>query len=283
LANFDFDQAEGLRRMLAGPKQRVVTFLSGSEQEDRGAMLVNLCASLSHAGSDVLLVDACGHANGVASRLGVAKGGALLNVARQECGLNQVVRAVPQGFNVAALAEHPLRAKYMGNAELRRLANTFDVLVKQSSGIVVVDGELDEENRFPVAAMGDNDIVVQVSNSAISIKAAYSLIKRMSQELGRRPFGLLVTGANESEAKLVYDNMAQATSRYLAVKLISMGSVPADEYVSKAARLGRAVIDAYPLAGASIAYRRLAGRLSLSGTPSMKRSYSLNHSSHVGT
>ncbi len=282
MANFDFDQAEGLRRMLAGPKPRIVTFLSGSEQEDRGAMLVNLCASLSHAGSDVLLVDACGHATGVASRLGVAKGGALLNVARQECGLNQVVRAVPQGFNVVAMADHPLRTKYMSSADARRLANTFDVLVKQS-GIVVVDGELDDDNSFPVAAMSDNDIVVQVSNSAISIKAAYSLIKRMSLELGRRPFGLLVTGANESEAKLVYDNMAQATSRYLAVKLISMGSVPADEFVSKAARLGRAVIDAYPLAGASVAYRRLAGRLSLSSTPHLKRSYSLNHSSHVGT
>lgn len=282
MANFDFDQAEGLRRMLAGPKPRIVTFLSGSEQEDRGAMLVNLCASLAHAGSDVVLVDACGHANGVAARLGVAYGGSLLNVARQECGLNQVVRAVPQGFNVVALAPKPVRAKYLARDDARRLANTFDVLVKQS-GIVVVDGELDEDYAFPIAAMADNDIVIQVSNSAISIKAAYSLIKNISLEIGRRPFGLLVTGANEHDAKLVYDNMAQATSRYLALQLISMGSVPADEFVSKAARLGRAVIDAYPLAGASVAYRRLAGRLSLSGVSSMKRSFTLNHSSHVGT
>jgi flagellar biosynthesis protein FlhG len=44
-----------------------------------------------------------------------------------------------------------------------------------------------------------------------------------------------------------------------------MGSVPADEYLQRAARLGRAVVDAFPLAGASVAFRQLAGRLALAG------------------
>jgi flagellar biosynthesis protein FlhG len=58
LANFDFDQAEGLRRMLAGPKPRIVTFLSATPEDDKGAMLVNLGASLARAGNDVMIVDA---------------------------------------------------------------------------------------------------------------------------------------------------------------------------------------------------------------------------------
>src|SRR3954462_12229132 len=103
LASFDFDQAEGLRRMLAGPKPRIVTFLSATPQDDKGAMLVNLGASLARAGNDVLLVDACASAHGVASRLGVDGGASLLNVARQECGLNQVIHQVPQGFAVASM------------------------------------------------------------------------------------------------------------------------------------------------------------------------------------
>jgi flagellar biosynthesis protein FlhG len=44
LANFNFDQAEGLRRMLAGPQPRIVTFLSATPQDDKGSMLVNLGA-----------------------------------------------------------------------------------------------------------------------------------------------------------------------------------------------------------------------------------------------
>ena len=260
MANFDFDQAEGLRRMLAGPKPRIVTFLCATPEEDKGAMLVNLAASMSRAGNDVLLVDACQREYGISRRLGVDRSPSLVDVARQTCGLNQVIQPVPQGFSVARMAR---RGEWPTLDESRRLANTFDVLVKQS-GIVMVDGELGEGETFPVPVMESSEIVVQVGTSAASIKAGYALIKRLSLQFGRRPFGVLVTGASEAEARVVFDNMASAASRYLAVQLTSMGSVPADEYLHRAARLGRAVVDAFPLAGASVAFRRLAGRFALS-------------------
>jgi flagellar biosynthesis protein FlhG len=314
LASFDFDQAEGLRRMLAGPKPRIVTFLSATPADDKGAMLVNLGASLARAGNDVLIVDACEREYGVAQRLGVDRGDSLLQVARQECALNQVIHPVPQGFGVATLArdtrglktvvpakagthaEHayPQRSRVTVQAssawvpasagttsaeDARRLANTFEVMVKQT-GIVIVDGEFTPDGAFPLPAMANSEIVVQVSTSATSITNAYALIKRLSQQLGRRPFGILVTGATEDEAKVVYDNMATAATRYLAVTLTSMGSVPADEYLQRAARLGRAVVDAFPLAGASVAFRRLAGRFALPPRPQLGRQ---GGSAHFGT
>lgn len=270
MANFDFDQAEGLRRMLAGPQPRIVTFLSACPQDDKGAMLINLGASLARAGNDVLIVDACHTEYGVAQRLGVAHGASLLQVARQECALNEVVRQVPQGFAVTTMQRGRAGAGTGtgsgGAAEARRLAKSFDVLVKQT-GLVIVDGEFGADDSFPVPIMDSAEIVVQVGTSAASITAAYSLIKRLSQQLGRRPFGVLVTGATEAEAKVVYDNMCSAASRYLAVQLTSMGSVPADEYLHRAARLGRAVVDAFPLAGASVAFRQLAGRFARAGMP----------------
>lgn len=269
LANFDFDQAEGLRRMLAGPQPRVMTFLSATPQDDKGAMLVNLGASLAYGGNEVLLVDASGGSEGVAARLGLAHGASVRDVARQRCALNQVIHQVPQGFGVTHLGarNHLMDSMDYGSEEADRLARTFEAMARQS-GIVLVDGVMAQEGAcFPVPLMASADIVVQVSTSAASITAAYSLIKRLSQELGRRPFGILVTGASEVEAKVVYDNMAQAASRYLAVKLTSMGSVPADEYLHRAARLGRSVVDAFPLAGASVAFRGLAERLARSAAP----------------
>jgi len=262
LASFDFDQAEGLRRMLAGPQPRIVTFLSATPSDDKGAMLVNLGASLSQAGNEVLIVDACQREVGVARRLEMERHVSLLQVARQECALNQVVQTAPQGFNVALLARDGQAAAHADEA--RRLAKAFDVLVKKQGGIVIVDGELQRDGSFAVPQLADSEIVVQVSTSATSITNAYGLIKRLSQEFGRRPFGILVTGASEAEAKVVYDNMATAASRYLAVTLTSMGSVPADEYLHRAARLGRSVVDAFPLAGASVAFRALAGRFARS-------------------
>jgi len=269
LASFDFDQAEGLRRMLSGPKPRIVTFLSATPSDDKGAMLVNLGASLAQSGNDVMIVDACERDYGVAQRLGVDRGPSLLQVARQECALNQVIHPVPQGFSVTSMMRGAQlgQMSLMGANEARRLAKTFDVLVKQAGSIVMVDGEFSEEGSFPVPIMASSEIVVQVSTSATSITNAYALIKRLSQHLGRRPFGILVTGATEAEATVVYDNMSSAATRYLAVTLTSMGSVPADEYLHRAARLGRAVVDAFPLAGASVAFRRLAGRFARTGVP----------------
>jgi flagellar biosynthesis protein FlhG len=263
LANFDFDQAEGLRRMLAGPKPRIVTFLSATPQDDKGAMLVNLAASLARSGNEVMLVDATETEYGVAERLGVERGASLLQVARQECALNQVINPVPQGFGVVSLKR--ASARIAAGDETRRLAKSFDVLVKQTGSIIMVDGEFSDSDSFPLPIMGNSEIVIQVGASAQSITAAYGLLKRLALSFGRRNYGLLVTGASEAEARVVYANMASAASKYLAVQLTSMGSVPADEYLHRAARLGRAVVDAFPLAGASVAFRRLAGRFALTG------------------
>jgi flagellar biosynthesis protein FlhG len=262
LASFDFDQAEGLRRMLAGPKPRIVSFLSATPDEEKSAMLMNLGASLARAGSDVLLLDANSSTRGIASRLDGIRGATLMEVARQERALNEVVQTMPQGFCIALLTRGATRAGMQDATQTLRMANTFDVLAKQKD-VIMVDAELGADDTLPIPAMSSGEIVVQVSTTAASIKLAYAIIKRLNSQLGRRPFGVLVTGASDKEAQVIYENMAQAASRYLAVQLNSMGSVPADEHLKRAAYLGRPVVDAFPLAGASVAFRRLAERFAL--------------------
>jgi flagellar biosynthesis protein FlhG len=263
LASFDFDQAEGLRRMLAGPKPRVYTFLSAASPEEKGTMLVNLGASLVQAGRDVLLVDASLASEGIASRLNALRGATLTQVARQERTLEDVIQQMPQGFGVAALKRGPQRSAVKDAELAKRMDDAFGQLAMRAD-IVVVDAELDKEDSLAIPALNETGIVVQVANNPESIKIAYTLIKRLNNKLGRRPFSILVTGATEKEAQVVYENMAKAANRYLAVKLNSMGSVPADEHLKRAMHLGRAVVDAFPLAGASVAFRRLAGRVVLS-------------------
>jgi flagellar biosynthesis protein FlhG len=131
---------------------------------------------------------------------------------------------------------------------------------KKQGGIVIVDGELNRDGGFRRAGMAESEIVVQVSTSAASITNAYGLIKRLARNSGaalRHPGHRRLRGRGERWFTII---CRQAASRYLAVTLSSMGSVPADEYLHRAARLGRSVVDAFPLAGASVAFRQLAGR-----------------------
>lgn len=242
--------------MLAGSRTRIYTFLSATTGEEKGVVLVNLAASLAQAGSDVLVLDACTASQGVATRLD-ATGATLQQVAAQERALDEVVQERPEGFGLAALARGTQRAALQQEDQVRRISNVFDMVATQAD-VVMVDAELGDDDMFPLPALASGEVVVQVSTSPESITTAYSLIKRLNSQLGRRPCGVLVTGASEKEAQKVYQNMAQAANRYLAVKLNSMGSVPADEHLMRAARLGRSVLDAFPLAAASVAFRRLA-------------------------
>ena len=262
MANFNIDQAEGLRRMLAGPKPRIVTLLSVLGTAEKNAMLTNLTASLAQLGSDAVLVDARRN-DGVSMLMGRRKNG-LLEVAKQQCALNEVIQTTPQGFSFAAMAGGFAAAPVHDNvADNQRLSTIFNVLAQQY-GTMVIDAELDGADRLPVAAMAEGEIVVHITTSAESIKAGYCLIKRLNATLGRRAFGVLVTHADEAQAQLVYANLAQTASRYLAVPLHFMGSIPADDHLSRATRLGRSVIDAFPMALASVAFRRIAGQLGLS-------------------
>lgn len=257
---FQYDQAEGLRRMLAGPKPRVYTFVSAIDDEDKNAMLVNLGASMVRTGSTVLMLDARLTSRGVTSQMDVRPAAAtLMQAARMECSQEDIVASTQQGFGLATLTRTRGRTKKQ-QSEQKRLLDAAFVGFSKRADIVLIDAELDDEGGLPLTSMEEGEIVVLVSGEAASIKAAYALIKRLNERFGRRPFGVLVTGTSERQAQVVFRNMAQAASRYLAVKLDAVGSVPADEHVSRAARLGRAVVDAFPMAGAAAAFRNLAGR-----------------------
>ncbi|MDR3392929.1 MAG: antiactivator of flagellar biosynthesis FleN protein [Sulfuriferula sp.] len=262
MANFNMDQAEGLRRMLAGPKPRIVTLLSALGTAEKNAMLTNLTASLVHLGGDAVLVDARRN-NGVGMLLGRTRKHDMLDAARQRCALEEVIQPLQEGFSFVSMDSRQTASVHDDAADNNRLSNVFSVLAKRF-GTMVVDAELDDEDRLPVAAMAAGEIVIHINTSAESIKAGYCLIKRLNANLGRRSFGVLVTHADEAQAQLVYANLAKTASRYLAVPLHFMGSIPADDHLGRATRLGRSVIDAFPMALASVAFRRIAGQLGLS-------------------
>jgi flagellar biosynthesis protein FlhG len=252
-----FDQAEGLRRLLECPKPRVLTFLSALKEEEKSGMLINLGASLARQGQEVLMVDAKSSRNSIGAWLNADVDQTLLDVAQQQRTMKEAIKLISSGFSVTMLSKYSSGLNRLPKENFRRLSQVFDIAVKRSD-LVIVDSEIDSNDTFPIASLDDSEIVIQVSTNPISIKTAYGLIKRVNSRLGRRSYGILVSGATETQARLVYSNMAQAANRYLALQLNFVGYLPEDEHVKKAAHLGRSVIDAFPLTGASLAFSFLA-------------------------
>jgi len=104
-------------------------------------------------------------------------------------------------------------------------------------------------------------MVVLTSSTADSIKHAYAQIKALHGQLGRRQFLLMVVGATLAQAEKIQQNIAQAANQYLAVPVRFLGSIPNDEHLGRALQLGRPVVEAFPMASASVALREVAARL----------------------
>lgn len=261
MASFVNDQAEGLRRMLGQQGSRVVSVVSAAPVQDKQQLLFNLAACLNRVGRDVLLFDACRGPGGVATDLAPASAASLLEAARGERVLEDVRQPCSHGFGIAALTRGPMPRV----ADQRPLGAAFERL-SRGCDVLLADVELDDAGDLPLAAMANGDIVVQVLNNPESIVRAYGLIKRLHGRLGRRPFAIVVCGASEQEARAVHANMAQAANRYLALQLRSLGSVPTDPDLQRAAQLARPVIDAFPMAAAAQALRRLASHFLAPGS-----------------
>ena len=253
MASFENDQAEGLRRMLGQRSSRIVTFVSAAPVREKQTLLLNLAACLHHVGRDVVLFDARKDSAGVATDLAPPAAASLLEAARGERRLEDVRYLTGHGFAIAALTRGPMPRV----SDQQPLAGAFECLAR-GCDVLLADAELDDNGDLPLAAMAGNEIIVQLTNNAESIVKAYGLIKRLHARLGRRPFSILVSGATEKEARAVHANLAQAANRYLALQLRSIGSVPADRDLQRAAQLARPVIDAFPMAAAAQALRRLA-------------------------
>ncbi|MCM1129925.1 MAG: hypothetical protein NC211_08355 [Alistipes senegalensis] len=260
--SFHCDQAEGLRRLLGDHRQRLYTCLSAVQHHNnKNHVLFNLAASLCRSGSSVMLLDATCSPDGVGHYQPQSHTSATLaQVARREYAVEDVFYRTPQGFDVVCLADQAGEVGHMPS--FRKNLNLSFESAAGEADVVLIDACLDRDGGFPLAAMEENAQVLLVEDTEKSIKEAYMLIKRVSGRFGRMPFGVLVSGSEENRSQAIFRNMAQAAAHYLGIQLYDLGYVPKDDHMAKAASLGRCVVDAFPMALSSFAFRRIAGMFS---------------------
>jgi flagellar biosynthesis protein FlhG len=262
MSNFHHDQAAGLRRIMAAPKPRVVSVISAASTHDQPRMMTNLAASIFGHGSDVLVVHASQDSREV--KYGVDKIPSLFDVAFDMNGetlsLSDAIISTNHGFNVGKLMQKNQFNISIDSDESEQTNQLFDELAHQYE-IVLVDATLNKDNLLPLQILNNGEIIIQLTRQPESITNAYTLIKQICSELGRRPFGIIVDNATDAQAQIVFRNISEVARRFMQIELEFFGSIPADEHLSRAAKLGRSVIDAFPLASASTAFKQIAQRL----------------------
>lgn len=243
------DQAQGLRRMFAPGRPRVIQIVAGSGGVGRTAVAVNLAVALARMGRDTLLVEA-------ANRVSEARALGCLGL---DITATSRAGGALEAPGVDGLAVWPLALeRYAGSAE----------------PVVPIPARLPGRTRLPdwllinsasgrsllwTGEQQAHEVLVVLSRAPASITDAYALVKRMSMRALQSRFNVVVNRVvSEAEARLVFRNLASVAHGYLDVRLQYSGFVPADAALARACAEGCNVLDLEPDAPATRAFRRLA-------------------------
>lgn len=258
MSELQVDQAAGLRRMAKPNPVRVIAVTSGKGGVGKTNVSVNLSVALSEVGKSVMLLDAdLGLAN-VDVLLGLRPRSNLSHVIDGHRTLEEVIVEGPCGIMVVPAASGVKRLAELGAMENAGLIRAFSEL-NHAVDTLIVDTAAGINESVTSFSRAAQEVVVVVCDEPASITDAYALIKVLSTEYGIQRFRVLANQVQSAqEGRELFKKISRVTDRYLDVTLDFVGVVPHDDYLRKAVRKQRAVVQAYPRSRSSIAFKNLA-------------------------
>ena len=258
LSELQVDQAAGLRRMAQPNPVRVIAVTSGKGGVGKTNISVNLAVALSDAGKRVMLMDAdLGLAN-VDVLLGLQPTANLSHVIDGKCSLEEVILYGPSDIMVVPAASGVKRLAELSVMENAGLIRAFSEL-NHDVDILIIDTAAGINESVTSFSRAAQEVVVVVCDEPASITDAYALIKVLNTEYGIQHFRVLANQAHSAqEGRDLFNKISRVTDRYLDVTLEFMGAVPYDDYLRKAVKKQRAVVQAYPRSRSAMAFKNLA-------------------------
>ncbi|MFQ5644437.1 MAG: MinD/ParA family protein [Thiogranum sp.] len=237
---------------------RVIAITSGKGGVGKTNVSVNLAVAMSDTGKRVMLMDAdLGLAN-VDVLLGLQPECNLSHVIDGQRSLEEVIVRGPSDIMVVPAASGVKRLAELSTMENAGLIRAFSELNHDVDTLIIdtAAGINESVTSFSRAAQ---EVVVVVCDEPASITDAYALIKVLNTEYDIQHFRVLANQAQSAqEGRELFNKISRVTDRYLDVTLEFMGVVPQDEYLRKAVRKQRAVVQAFPRSRSAMAFKNLA-------------------------
>ena len=92
-----------------------------------------------------------------------------------------------------------------------------------------------------------------------SLVDAFALIKVLNRDHGVQRFHVLSNMTRSSqECREIYTKLMNVADKYLDITANYMGTIPYDDYLRKAVKQQRPVVDAFPRSRAALAFKNIA-------------------------
>jgi flagellar biosynthesis protein FlhG len=265
MSKFVSDQAAGLRRLLGQQTGQggfqVITVMSGQPGAGKTAATANLAVALADAGRDVLIIDQNQHGKGAAAALGLTPRYDVMDVMAGRCTLDALLLKGPDNVQVLPLGGGFNRLGRLSQHDQEWLAQRFNRLQCGVDVVLVDMEEATDPDALPLG-LAASEIMVVLPPGNRAIKEAYTLVKRLSHNFGKRQFRLLLNRIESpAQAQAVAHNFAHTAELYLNASVDYLGYIPLDERLDRANRLRTPVLEAFPVAQSASHFRKLADGL----------------------
>ena len=258
LREYEADQADGLRRLLARTSAKVVTVVGARTGIGSTSVVVNLATAWASAGMDVLILDEHLSQNNVANTWALKPRYDLLNVIRGDKSLHDVILRTSEGIQILPVARAMQAIPLLQENERDKLPGLL-TQASMGSDVVLVDAAAREGHSVCASLSGDEPLMLVLNGTASGITESYAMLKKMALQNGRQNFDIMVNKVNnEREAKAIFENIAQVSWQNLHVRLEYMGYIPLDDKLNRATQLCRSVVEAFPGAPSSLEFGELA-------------------------
>jgi len=240
---------------------RVITVTSGKGGVGKTNVSVNLAMALSNAGKKVTILDADLGLGNIDVLLGLHPQKNLSHVINGECSLSDVMVDGPGNLSIIPAASGVQNMAELTPGQHAGLIQAFSEL-NHDIDVLIVDtaaGISDSVISFSRAAQ---EVLVVVCDEPASITDAYALIKLLNKEYGLFRFRILCNRVKSAQqARELYSTITKVTDRFLDVALDYVGFIPDDDYLVKAIRKQRCVVDAYPRSKSAIAFSTMVDKV----------------------
>ncbi len=239
---------------------RVLAIASGKGGVGKTNVSVNLAISLSHAGQKTLILDAdLGLAN-IDVMLGLQPKYNLRDVFNGSKKLKDIIVDGPAGIKIIPASSGFQDMSDLTNAQHAGLIQAFSEFDDEID-VLIIDTAAGISDSVVTFSRAAQDVIVVVCDEPASITDAYALIKLLHRDYNIYRFRILSNMVQSAqEGRDVYQKLAKVSDKFLDVTLDYMGFVPFDEYLRKAVKRQRAVVEAFPRSKASTSFKNLAER-----------------------
>lgn len=255
------DQAAGLRRMVNQKPVQVIAVASGKGGVGKTNVSVNLSLGLMALGKQVVLFDAdLGLAN-VDLLLGLHSEANLSHVISGERTLEEIIVEGPEGLKIIPASSGTQMMAELSPQQHAGVIRAFSEL-STPVDVLVVDTAAGISDGVVSFVRASNEVIVVVCDEPTSLTDAYALMKILNTEHNVQKFNILANMVRTPKEGLnLFAKLSRATDHYLDVTLDYLGAVPYDDYLIKAVKKQRAVMQSYPQSPAALAFRNLAKKL----------------------